>query len=80
MSNFDDIFNQPAAQPETEATMQEKPQRKREWWQIKEEKQRREAYATLDRIFTEFSEGKGDVQGISTLTGVLTAIPPGTPC
>ena len=63
MSNFDDIFNQPAAQPETEATMQEKPQRKREWWQIKEEKQRREAYATLDRIFTEFSEGKGDVQG-----------------
>lgn len=63
MSNFDDIFDQPAAQPEVESPVQEKPQRKRALWQIKEEKQRKEAYATLDRIFAEFSEGRGDVQG-----------------
>lgn len=60
MNDFDNILEQPAEQ---EAPAQEKPQRKREWWQVKEERQRKEAYATLDRIFHEFSEGKGDVQG-----------------
>ena len=63
MNTFDDIFDLPAEQPEAETPVQEKPQRKREWWQIKEEKQRKEAYDTLDRIFTDFSEGKGDVLG-----------------
>ena len=60
MNEFDDILEQPADQ---EAPAQEKPQRKLEWWQIKEQRQRKEAYSTLDRIFHEFSEGKGDVQG-----------------
>ena len=60
MNDFDDILEQPA---EREAPAQEKSQRKLEWWQIKEQKQRKEAYATLDRIFHDFSEGKGDVQG-----------------
>lgn len=60
MNDFDNILEQPAEQ---EAPAQEKPQRKREWWQVKEERQRKEAYATLDRIFHEFSEGRGDVQG-----------------
>ena len=61
MASFDDILNQPAVQPKP--PVQEKPQRKREWWQVKEERQRKEAYVALDRIFTELSEGKGDVQG-----------------
>lgn len=61
MSNFDDILNQPVEQPE--APVQEKPPRKAEWWQIKADRQKQEAYAALDRIFTEFSEGRGDVQG-----------------
>lgn len=60
MNDFDDILEQPAEQ---ESPAQEKPQRKLEWWQIKEQRQRKEAYSTLDRIFHEFSEGKGDVQG-----------------
>ena len=60
MNDFDDILEQPAEQ---ESPAQEKPQRKLEWWQIKEQRQRKEAYSTLDRIFHEFSEGKADVQG-----------------
>ena len=35
---------------------------KRQWWQVKEEKQRKEAYATLDKIFGEFSEGAGSME------------------
>lgn len=61
MSDFDDILNQPVEQPE--APSEEKTPRKAEWWQIKADRQRQEAYATLNRIFTEFSEGRGDVQG-----------------
>lgn len=76
MNDFDDILEQPAEQ---ESPAQEKPQRKLEWWQIKEQRQRKEAYSTLDRIFHEFSEGKADVP-ILTPTGALTAIPPATPC
>lgn len=60
MNDFDDILEQPAEQ---ESPAQENPQRKLEWWQIKEQRHRKEAYSTLDRIFHEFSEGKGDVQG-----------------
>ena len=62
MNNFDDIFDNPT-QPESAAPEQEQPQKKLEWWQIKEQKQRKEAYDTLDNIFNAFSEGKGDVQG-----------------
>lgn len=62
MNNFDDIFDNPI-QPEIAAPEQEQPQKKLEWWQIKEQKQRKEAYDTLDNIFNAFSEGKGDVQG-----------------
>lgn len=62
MNNFDDIFEQPAQQksPPEQESKAEKPHR--EWWQIREEKQRKEAYATLDGIFRDFSEGKGDMQ------------------
>lgn len=62
MNNFDDIFDNPT-QPESAAPKQEQPQKKLEWWQVKEQKQRKEAYDTLDNIFNAFSEGKGDVQG-----------------
>lgn len=62
MNNFDDIFDNPT-QPESAAPEQEQPKKKLEWWQIKEQKQRKEAYDTLDNIFNAFSEGKGDVQG-----------------
>lgn len=62
MNNFDDIFDNPT-QPESAAPEQEQPQKKLEWWQVKEQKQRKEAYDTLDNIFNAFSEGKGDVQG-----------------
>ena len=60
MDSFDDILNQPleAVPPEPE-----QPPRKLEWWQVKEQKQRVEAFATLNGIFHAFSNGKGDVQG-----------------
>ena len=51
MNNFDDLFEQ---QPQAEAAPQkqesQKERPKRQWWQVREEKQRKEAYATLDRI------------------------------
>ena len=63
MNNFDDLFEQ---QPQAEAAPQkqesQKERPKRQWWQVKEEKQRKEAYATLDRIFGEFSEGTGSME------------------
>ena len=63
MNNFDDLFEQ---QPQAEAAPQkqesQKERPKRQWWQVKEEKQRKEAYATLDRIFEEFSEGTGSME------------------
>ena len=49
MNNFDDLFEQ---QPQAEAAPQkqesQKERPKRQWWQIREEKQRKEAYATLE--------------------------------
>ena len=60
MNNFDDLFEQ---QPRTEPEQESRKERpKRQWWQIREEKQRKEAYATLDRIFGEFSEGTGSME------------------
>ena len=63
MNNFDDLFEQ---QPQAETAPQKQESRKerpkRQWWQVKEEKQRKEAYATLDRIFGEFSEGTGSME------------------
>ena len=62
MNNFDDLFEQ---QPQPEATEKPEPQKekpKKQWWQIREEKQRKEAYATLDRVFGAFSEGHGDMK------------------
>ena len=43
MNNFDDLFEQ---QPQPEATEKPEPQKekpKKQWWQIREEKQRKEA-------------------------------------
>ena len=62
MNNFDDLFEQqpqkePARKPETQ-----KGKPKKQWWQLREEKQRKEAYATLDKKFGEFSEGRGDMK------------------
>ena len=57
MNNFDDLFEQ---QPQKEPVQKPKPQKekpKKQWWQLREEKQRGEAYATLDKKFGEFSEG-----------------------
>ena len=48
------------AAPQKQESQKERP--KRQWWQIREEKQRKEAYATLDRIFGEFSEGTGSME------------------
>ena len=63
MNNFDDLFEQ---QPQAEAAPQkqksQKERPKRQWWQVKEEKHRKEAYATLDMIFGEFSEGTGSME------------------
>ena len=63
MNNFDDLFEQ---QPQAEAAPQkqksQKERPKRQWWQVKEEKHRKEAYATLDKIFGEFSEGTGSME------------------
>lgn len=62
MNNFDDLFEQ---QPQPEAVQKPEPQKekpKKQWWQIREEKQRKEAYATLDRVFGALSEGRGDMK------------------
>ena len=62
MNNFDDLFEQ---QPQKEAARKPEPQKekpKKQWWQLREEKQRGEAYATLDKKFGEFSEGRGDMK------------------
>ena len=62
MNNFDDLFEQ---QPQKEPVQKPKPQKekpKKQWWQLREEKQRGEAYATLDKKFGEFSEGRGDMK------------------
>ena len=63
MNNFDDLFEQrPQAEavPQKQESQKERP--KRQWWQGKEEKHRKEAYATLDKIFGEFSEGTGSME------------------
>ena len=62
MNNFDDLFEQ---QPQKEPARKPEPQKgkpKKQWWQLREEKQRKEAYATLDKQFGEFSEGRGDMK------------------
>ena len=63
MNNFDDLFEQrPQAEavPQKQESQKERP--KRQWWQVKGEKHRKEAYATLDKIFGEFSEGTGSME------------------
>ena len=63
MNNFDDLFEQQSqaeAAPQKQKSQKERP--KRQWWQVKEEKHRKEAYATLDKIFGEFSEGTGSME------------------
>ena len=63
MNNFDDLFEQrPQAEavPQKQESQKERP--KRQWWQVKEEKHRKEAYGTLDKIFGEFSEGTGSME------------------
>ena len=63
MNNFDDLFEQrpqAVAAPQKQKSQKERP--KRQWWQVKEEKHRKEAYATLDKIFGEFSEGTGSME------------------
>lgn len=52
MANYDDLFASTAtAQPDT------RPQ-----WQIRQQRNRENAYATLDAAFQDFSEGKGDMK------------------
>ena len=63
MNNFDDLFEQrPQAEaaPQKQKSQKERP--KRQWWQVIEEKHRKAAYATLDKIFGEFSEGTGSME------------------
>ena len=63
MNNFDDLFEQrPQAEaaPQKQKSQKERP--KRQWWQVKEEKHRKEAYATLDKIFGEFSQGTASME------------------
>ena len=61
MNNFDDLFEQ---QPQAEAAPQkqesQKERPKRQWWQVKEEKQRKEAYAT----WTGFLESSPRVRAV----------------
>ena len=51
MPNYDDIFECTAAEQQDT-----RPQ-----WQIRQQQNRENAYATLDAMFQEFSEGKGDM-------------------
>lgn len=63
MNDFDDILAQsyaPQKSTLTEEPTKEKPQK--EWWQIREEKERAEAYGMLDSIFKAFSAGDGNIQ------------------
>ena len=63
MNNFDDLFEQrPQAEAAPQKQKSQKERTKRQWWQVKEEKHRKEAYATLDKIFGEFSEGTGSME------------------
>ena len=63
MNHFDDLFEQqPRTEPAPEKQESRKERPKRQWWQVKEEKHRKEAYATLDKIFGEFSEGTGSME------------------
>lgn len=63
MNHFDDLFEQqPRTEPAPEKQESRKERPKRQWWQVKEEKQRKEAYATLDRIFGEFSQGTASME------------------
>lgn len=60
MSDFDDVF----VSVETKEPAQSKEERRttpKEWWQIREQKEREQAYLSLDRIFADFSEGKGNL-------------------
>ena len=66
MNNFDDLFEQQLqkeAAPQKPEGQKERP--KRQWWQIREEKQRKEAYASLDKIFGAFAEGNGNMKAYS---------------
>ena len=61
MNNFDDLFEQrPQAEaaPQKQKSQKERP--KRQWWQVKEEKHRKEAYATRIR----FSESSPRVRAV----------------
>ena len=40
----------------------QKDRNKRPWWQLREEKQRKKAYAILDHLFNQFSKGQGDLK------------------
>ena len=63
MNHFDDLFEQqPRTEPAPKKQESRKERPKRQWWQVKEEKQRKEAYATLDRIFGEFSQGTASME------------------
>ena len=63
MNNFDDLLNSgPRLRPRRRSRKAKKERPKRQWWQVKEEKHRKEAYATLDKIFGEFSEGTGSME------------------
>lgn len=63
MNNFDDLFEQrPQAEAAPQKKKSQKERPKRQWWQVKEEKHRKEAYTTLDKIFGEFSEGTGSME------------------
>lgn len=72
MNNFDDLFEQrPQAEaaPQKQKSQKERP--KRQWWQAKEEKHRKEAYATLDKIFGEFSR----VRAVWSISGCPEPVP-----
>lgn len=60
MNDLDDIFPAPAEQSTPPSPSPQK--QVRAWWQLREEKQRKTAYATLDGIFRAFSEGTGNIQ------------------
>lgn len=66
MNNFDDLFEQ---QPQAEAAPQkqesQKERPKRQWWQVKEEKQRKEAYCHPGPDFWRVLRGYGQYGGIS---------------
>ena len=65
MNNFDDLFEQQPQKNLPGSQSRKRKSRKNSGGSSARKKQRKEAYATLDKKFGEFSEGRGRYESIS---------------